>query len=142
MGARKDCPIFNQPRSTGRFQSAAAAPSASTGCVHVRRESNPQPPVLETGALPIELRTSSGQGQNRTADTTIFSRVLYQLSYLARLPFARQKPRGLTRRRPACDARELSYTWPRRPLQPTKKPAQRRRRGRVICSRLLVALHA
>jgi hypothetical protein len=24
---------------------------------HVRRESNPQPPVLETGALPIELRT-------------------------------------------------------------------------------------
>ena len=27
--------------------------------------------------------TSSGEGQNRTADTTIFSRVLYQLSYLA-----------------------------------------------------------
>ena len=26
--------------------------------VHVRRVSNPQPPVLETGALPIELRTS------------------------------------------------------------------------------------
>jgi hypothetical protein len=25
-----------------------------------------------------------GEGQNRTADTTIFSRVLYQLSYLAR----------------------------------------------------------
>ena len=58
-----------------------------------RRDSNPQPPVLETGALPIELRTfgrpsttapsSSGQGRNRTADTTIFSRVLYQLSYLA-----------------------------------------------------------
>jgi hypothetical protein len=24
-----------------------------------------------------------GEGQNRTADTTIFSRVLYQLSYLA-----------------------------------------------------------
>src|SRR5918993_3251311 len=51
---------------------------------HVRRESNPQPPVLETGALPIELRTYlSGQGQNRTVDTTIFSRVLYQLSYPA-----------------------------------------------------------
>ena len=60
-----------------------------------RRESNPQPPVLETGALPIELRTyhpaglptapadCSGQGRSRTADTTIFSRVLYQLSYLA-----------------------------------------------------------
>ena len=26
----------------------------------------------------------SGEGQNRTGDTTIFSRVLYQLSYLAR----------------------------------------------------------
>ena len=25
----------------------------------------------------------NGQGRNRTADTTIFSRVLYQLSYLA-----------------------------------------------------------
>ena len=73
-----------------------------------RRDSNPQPPVLETGALPVELRTSdihfglypsnphpsilalqilqtfNGQGRNRTTDTTIFSRVLYQLSYLAR----------------------------------------------------------
>ena len=60
-----------------------------------RRDSNPQPPVLETGALPIELRTSlcravaaavrapNGQGRNRTTDTAIFSRVLYQLSYLA-----------------------------------------------------------
>ena len=61
---------------------------------------NPQPPVLETGALPVELRTYdihsaytrtlqtlqifNGQGRNRTTDTTIFSRVLYQLSYLAR----------------------------------------------------------
>jgi hypothetical protein len=48
-----------------------------------RRDSNPQPPVLETGALPVELRTFYGQGRSRTADTTIFSRVLYQLSYLA-----------------------------------------------------------
>jgi hypothetical protein len=29
----------------------------------------------------------SGEGRNRTGDTTVFSRVLYQLSYLA-LPFA------------------------------------------------------
>jgi hypothetical protein len=31
-------------------------------------------------------RTSSrsGEGRNRTGDTTVFSRVLYQLSYLAR----------------------------------------------------------
>ena len=27
--------------------------------------------------------TLNGEGQNRTGDTTIFSRVLYQLSYLA-----------------------------------------------------------
>src|SRR5919197_1986615 len=31
-----------------------------------------------------------GEGQNRTADTTIFSRVLYQLSYLARADKATQ----------------------------------------------------
>ena len=29
------------------------------------------------------LREGSGQGQNRTADTRIFSPLLYQLSYLA-----------------------------------------------------------
>jgi hypothetical protein len=28
-------------------------------------------------------RGLNGEGQNRTGDTTIFSRVLYQLSYLA-----------------------------------------------------------
>jgi hypothetical protein len=31
------------------------------------------------GAGPVD-----GEGRNRTGDTTIFSRVLYQLSYLAR----------------------------------------------------------
>jgi hypothetical protein len=29
------------------------------------------------------MTRASGEGQNRTADTAIFSRVLYQLSYLA-----------------------------------------------------------
>ena len=68
-----------------------------------RRDSNPQPPVLETGALPIELRTSIdvpfrpkpkayGQGQSRTADTTVFSRVLYHLSYLAGHAFLINQP--------------------------------------------------
>ena len=62
---------------------------------HGRRESNPQPPVLETGALPIELLPSvlpSGQGGSRTPDTTIFSRVLYQLSYLALAPPTKSRP--------------------------------------------------
>ena len=40
------------------------------------------------GDSPFSLLASrfllrSGQGRNRTDDTTIFSRVLYQLSYLA-----------------------------------------------------------
>ena len=33
----------------------------------------------------LSLYESSGQGQNRTADTRIFSPLLYQLSYLAGL---------------------------------------------------------
>ena len=37
----------------------------------------------------LGARIWSGQGQNRTADTTIFSRVLYQLSYLTRRRSAR-----------------------------------------------------
>ena len=35
----------------------------------------------------------SGEGRNRTGDTTVFSRVLYQLSYLA--PGGRQFSREL-----------------------------------------------
>jgi hypothetical protein len=31
----------------------------------------------------IRLRDWNGEGRNRTGDTTIFSRVLYRLSYLA-----------------------------------------------------------
>jgi hypothetical protein len=31
----------------------------------------------------LSRQFSSGEGRNRTGDTTIFSRVLYQLSYLA-----------------------------------------------------------
>ena len=72
MAATRFLPSYPSPVKE-RFQQA-------------RRESNPQPPVLETGALPIELltyNTQGGQGGNRTPDTTIFSRVLYQLSYLA-----------------------------------------------------------
>ena len=43
--------------------------------------------------LRVSAATDSGQGQNRTADTGIFSAVLYQLSYLA-APFrmARSAP--------------------------------------------------
>ncbi len=46
------------------------------------------------------LQCFSGQGRNRTTDTTIFSRVLYQLSYLAHY-LARKKIRPAFRRRAA-----------------------------------------
>jgi hypothetical protein len=36
--------------------------------------------LLETFQI---VRDFGGEGQNRTVDTTIFSRMLYQLSYLA-----------------------------------------------------------
>jgi hypothetical protein len=38
---------------------------------------------------------NDGEGRNRTGDTTVFSRVLYQLSYLAeRRPVYRPAPFG------------------------------------------------
>jgi hypothetical protein len=37
---------------------------------------------------PLTRTFESGEGQNRTADTAIFSRVLCQLSYLAHVPGA------------------------------------------------------
>ena len=44
-----------------------------------------EPPVRRRRA---DGESNGGQGQNRTADTVIFSHVLYQLSYLA----DREKP--------------------------------------------------
>src|SRR2546423_3353118 len=65
-------------------------------------ENDPTEVVMGFG--PAESRTSvgSGEGRNRTGDTTVFSRVLYQLSYLARArslaarpgPERGAKPRG------------------------------------------------
>jgi hypothetical protein len=95
---------------------------------HVRRESNPQPPVLETGALPIELRTSSsGQGQNRTADTMIFSHVLYQLSYLA-LP--RTKTRAAAAARAGGNIGLSANRVNLPPRNPAKSPRPRPRAER------------
>ena len=52
---------------------------------------------------------SSGRGQNRTVDTTIFSRVLYQLSYPAGNPAlsinVARRPVGQTK--PGTEARGL-----------------------------------
>jgi hypothetical protein len=47
-----------------------------------RWDLNPQPADYKSAALPIELRQHGGaSGQSRTADTGIFSPLLYQLSY-------------------------------------------------------------
>ena len=37
----------------------------------------------ERQSVGLLLRAANGETRNRTGDTTIFSRVLYQLSYLA-----------------------------------------------------------
>jgi hypothetical protein len=61
-----------------------------------RRDSNPRPSpwqgdALPTEPLPLDVRDhpiGGAESQNRTGDTAIFSRVLYQLSYLG--PVANQ----------------------------------------------------
>ena len=106
--------------------------------VQARRDSNPQPPVLETGALPVELRTPAhttghppagepvdGQGRNRTADTAIFSRVLYQLSYLAKKtpePFGAGGWVGSRRGLPASPASPPARARPRIGRKPAERP--------------------
>jgi hypothetical protein len=48
---------------------------------------NPQPTDYKSVALPVELqrhmKLNGGSGRNRTADTRIFSPLLYRLSYRA-----------------------------------------------------------
>ena len=47
-------------------------------------EDDPTEVVMGFGPAAARTSVGSGEGRNRTGDTTIFSRVLYQLSYLAR----------------------------------------------------------
>ena len=59
-----------------------------------RRDSNPWPSAWQADVIPLNYarifgplwrsysKTESAESQNRTGDTAIFSRVLYQLSYL------------------------------------------------------------
>ena len=62
-----------------------------------RRDSNPRPSPWQGDALPLRyFRSYAGaEGQNRTDDTAIFSRVLYRLSYLGRRAYS-------TRFSPSC----------------------------------------
>src|SRR5204863_9194559 len=82
-----------------------------------------------------------GEGQNRTADTTIFSRVLYQLSYLAGVGKASDERRdqggGASRSRrlgarvprASGGARRPPSPGPRRTPAPGPAPGSRAGRG-------------
>ena len=85
-GSKVRCP------TTRRRGSASSRTKKWSG----RRDSNPRPSPWQGDALPTEplpparFRPPNGgaESQNRTGDTAIFSRVLYQLSYLG--PMANQ----------------------------------------------------
>ena len=61
-----------------------------------RWDSNPRPSPWQGDVLPLyyaRIRftsTESAETQNRTVDTAIFSRVLYQLSYLGDVPLVKR----------------------------------------------------
>ncbi len=63
-----------------RLNLLATSPNKWSG----RRDSNPRPSPWQGDALPLRhFRSLPGaEGQDRTDDTAIFSRVLYRLSYL------------------------------------------------------------
>ncbi len=68
---------------------------------------NPQPTDYKSVALPIELsrhKKNGGSGRNRTADTRIFSPLLYRLSYRANINGGPDRGRtgDLLRDRQAC----------------------------------------
>ena len=61
-------------------------PSEGTDQPNLKGESAGTKPAPNGSAAVCERGASrgSGEGRNRTGDTTVFSRVLYQLSYLAK----------------------------------------------------------
>ncbi len=73
-----------------------------------REDLNPQPTDYKSVALPVELQRQmehGGSGRNRTADTRIFSPLLYRLSYRAKRKNGGAdgiRTRGLLRDRQAC----------------------------------------
>ncbi len=71
--------------SAGR--SNAAAGKRCLRGLHLRREAFAGPDTCHHREQLAELLRGrrSGEGRNRTGDTTVFSRVLYRLSYLAPL---------------------------------------------------------
>ena len=68
-----------------------------------RGDSNPRPLPWQGSALPLSYSRSQSaaqsgaEGQNRTDDTSIFSAVLYQLSYLGKRPASYNSTRRAAR---------------------------------------------
>ncbi len=80
-------------KSLGRCEGRRAEDSRSLRPPQVAALPAPAPPGSPTGVRSNEverrnarLRWMNGEGRDRTGDTTVFSRVLYQLSYLAKRP--------------------------------------------------------
>src|SRR4051794_21441830 len=78
-----------------------------------RHKANPTVRLQTAGPGSMSRSGSYGEGQSRTADTAIFSRVLYQLSYLAA---GVSLPRAPRRTAPQTSGLRDGDTAPRRPL--------------------------
>jgi hypothetical protein len=65
-------------------RSAAEGGFAGVGHIGVDRNPNAAKSSWAARKRRPDFAAESGEGRNRTGDTTVFSRVLYQLSYLAR----------------------------------------------------------
>src|SRR6187397_991692 len=94
-------PRFTDPKSAVLPLDEGAVPRPGQRKWSGRRDSNPRPSPWQGDALPTEplpLDADAGDGaesQIRTGDTAIFSRVLYQLSYLGPVKTpARARRRG------------------------------------------------
>ena len=112
------------------------ATSAGAACLQIRSQRDLRATCLKTA---IPHPTCDGETRTRTGDTTIFSRVLYQLSYLAsaaeRLALRLIRPRYLTKVRqwvrdgragaPLQPGRDAAGGRPGRPLS-RARPAARR----------------
>ena len=93
-GSKVRCPTARR-RGSGRTSRDSPAPAGAKKWSG-RRDSNPRPSPWQGDALPTEPlpledrdhRSGGAESQDRTGDTAIFSRVLYQLSYLG--PMANQ----------------------------------------------------
>ena len=117
-GSKVRCPTTRR-RGSGRRPGEAPVASRANKWSG-RRDSNPRPSpwqgdALPTEPLPLESPTTGyggAESQNRTGDTAIFSRVLYQLSYLG--PMANQ---ALAARR-----RREDYHAPRSASKPGSGP--------------------